>query len=253
MNVVIPMVGLGQRFKKSGYEIPKPLLPVDGRPMVARVVEDLPAADRVVVVVNHDHIAEFAIDEKVREHIPTATIVVAPGLTDGQASSVQLGLAECKTDAPVLVAACDNTHLFNQNSFETLTADPVIDGLIWTYRGEPRVLENPNWYGWVEADAQGIVSKVSVKSPVSTQPLGDHVVSGCFWFRSANVLNEGIEELKRLDRRVNGELYLDSVPEILIAMNRQIRVFEVEKYIGWGTPHDYEDYHLWSRYVRERC
>lgn len=251
MNILIPMVGLGQRFRNAGYETPKPLLDVDGLPMVARVVHDLPRADRLVAVINQEHIEHDAIDEKLKQHLPNIEFVVAPTLTDGQASSVQLGLSAFTADSTVLIVACDNSHLFDEEKFTQLINNPEIDGLIWTYRGEPRVYENPNWYGWVEVEDGDRVKSVSVKKPISSTLLNDHVVSGSFWFRSTRVLNEAIEELKRQDRRVNGELYLDSVPEILIERGQRIQVFEVDKYIGWGTPHDYEDYHRWSKYVRQ--
>jgi NDP-sugar pyrophosphorylase family protein len=45
INIVIPMAGRGSRFSKAGYELPKPLLPVQGRPMIEVVIENLRALD----------------------------------------------------------------------------------------------------------------------------------------------------------------------------------------------------------------
>jgi hypothetical protein len=149
------------------------------------------------------------------------------------------------------VAACDNTHLFDAPRWKALTSDPSIDCLIWTYRNDPRVLARPQAYGWVRAEATGHVLRVSVKQPLSLAPLGDHVVSGCFWFRTARLMLTAIDELVARGERVNGELYLDSVPNILLDEHRDVRVFEVDKYIGWGTPEDLEDYLRWQRHFRE--
>jgi len=44
------------------------------------------------------------------------------------------------------------------------------------------------------------------------------------------------------DLRVKGEFYMDTVPNLLVAEGLDVRVFEVEKYIGWGTPRDLEDF-----------
>lgn len=245
------MAGAGQRFKDVGYKLPKPLLEVDGVPMIVRVVKDLPPASRLVFVVNRDHVVENQIDTALTNHFPGARIVVAPGLTQGQACSVQLGIPELDPNEDVLVAACDNTHVFNQEAFERLTSAPDVDAVIWTYRREPRVLVNPHWYGWVGVDDENLVTQVSVKRPISDKLLNDHVVSGTFWFRSANLLNTSIDELIRSNIRVNNEFYLDSVPPLLVAQGKGVRAFEVDKYIGWGTPDDYKDYHLWSNYVRK--
>jgi hypothetical protein len=78
------------------------------------------------------------------------------------------------------------------------------------------------------------------------------VVSGTFWFRTAGLMQRGIEQLIAENIRVNNEFYLDSVPDLLVQHGRDVRVFEVEKYIGWGTPADYVDYHRWSNYVQRR-
>ncbi len=107
-------------------------------------------------------------------------------------------------------------------------------------------------YGWVRAGADGRVQAVSVKVPFSEAPLADHVISGCFWFRTAALMTEGIDELIRSNRRVNHEFYMDSVPERLLARGHGVGVFEVDKYIGWGTPDDLEDYQRWERYFAHR-
>ena len=44
LNIVIPMAGLGSRFRDAGYSVPKPLIEVLGRPMYAWAAESLPLA-----------------------------------------------------------------------------------------------------------------------------------------------------------------------------------------------------------------
>jgi NDP-sugar pyrophosphorylase family protein len=241
MQIVIPMAGLGQRFRDAGYLLPKPLIPVGGVPMIVRVVRDLPPAKRIVFVVHPEHVREHRIDALLRSEFPQAVVVVAPGLTAGQACSVRLALDELD-DGDVCVAACDNTHIYHRGKLQQLICDQTLEGLIWTYRGEPRVLKNPHWYGWVAADERGLVERVSVKQPISERMLNDHVVSGTFWFRSARRLAQAIDALVDSNQRVNGEFYLDAVPNVLMRQGHQVGVFEVESYIGWGTPADLEAY-----------
>jgi NDP-sugar pyrophosphorylase family protein len=248
MQLVVPMAGAGRRFAEAGYHLPKPLIPVLGVPMVVRAVGNLPAASRRVFVCHADHVRDFAIDRTLPRYFPGCRVVVAPSLTEGQACSVRLAGQHLHHDRGVLVAACDNTHLFDEERFEALTADKSVDCLIWTYRHEPRVLVKPQAYGWVRADQRGEVSEVSVKHAVSANPIDDHVVSGCFWFRSAELLLESIDRLVAANSRVNNEFYLDSVPNLLIAQGRRVLAFEVDKYIGWGTPEDLQDYLRWRRH-----
>ena len=41
MNILIPMAGAGSRFKENGYKLPKPLIDVNGKPMIQHVVENI--------------------------------------------------------------------------------------------------------------------------------------------------------------------------------------------------------------------
>ncbi|MBK7406417.1 MAG: hypothetical protein IPJ41_17900 [Phycisphaerales bacterium] len=215
--------------------------------MVVRAVRDLPGADRCVFVVQREHVDCFQIDEVLARYLPTARVVVAPGLTEGQACSVALAEGELDPEGQVIVGACDNTHVYSRDRLAGLMGRTDLDCLVWTYRGEPRVAANPRQYGWVRS-RQAVVEAVSCKAPISDNPLGDHVVSGFFWFRTAGMMLDGIAALVRDNQRVNNEFYMDSVPNVLLREGRRVEVFEVEKYIGWGTPADVRDYQLWEEY-----
>jgi NDP-sugar pyrophosphorylase family protein len=250
MQLVIPMAGLGKRFSDAGYTLPKPLVPIDGVPMVVRAVRELPPASRIVFVCHPDHVAKYGIDRELKRVFPCCHVVVTPGLTAGQACSVRLAVDELDPDEPVLVGACDNSHLYSDDAWCHLISDPAVEAVIWTYRRDPRVLVKPTAHGWVDADPTGLVRRVSVKVPLSPAILADHAVSGTFWFRTARLMARGIDDLVASGQRVNNEFYLDSVPNILIATNHETRVFEVDRYIGWGTPEDLEDFQRWERYFQ---
>jgi hypothetical protein len=126
-------------------------------------------------------------------------------------------------------------------------ADDEIECLIWTYRGDTRVLANPAHHGWVEVAERRVV-RVSCKVPISANPIGDHAISGCFSFRSAGRMIDYIDRMVAQNVRVRGEFYLDTLPNLLVADGRRADVFEVDKYIGWGTPADLDDFQAWERY-----
>jgi NDP-sugar pyrophosphorylase family protein len=249
MQLIIPMAGLGQRFVEAGYRTPKPLIQVSGLPMVVRVVHDLPPADRIVFVVHPEHAARYDLEASLRQYFPSCHVVVTPGLTAGQACTVRLAESVVDLDDDVLVAACDATHVYDAERFDALRSDNSIASIVWTYSGEPRVLGKPTAYGWVRtsADCDDVV-EISCKRPISDNVLADSVISGFFWFRSAQQMFSAIDRLVATNRRINNEFYLDVVPNLLIEDGKRVVRFEVEKYIGWGTPQDLEDYQRWQRY-----
>jgi NDP-sugar pyrophosphorylase family protein len=253
MQLVVPMAGLGRRFSDAGFQLPKPLIPVNGVPMVVRAVWELPSADRQIFVVHAEHIKQFQIDEVLRQFFPACHVVVTPVVTDGQACTVQLAHRELDPDDSVLVAACDNSHLYDHDKFERLTASEQFDCLIWTYRRDNRVLFRPEAHGWVRTHEKSLeVESVSCKQPLSSTPRDDHAVSGCFWFRNSNQMLDAIDDQISAGERVGREFYLDVTPNVLLRQGSRVGVFEVEKYIGWGTPEDLEDYERWGRYFARR-
>lgn len=248
MQLIVPMAGLGQRFADAGYTTPKPLIPINGVPMVVRAVQDLPRADHLVFVVHPRHVEEYSVDSALREHFPGCSIVVTPGLTEGQACTVRLGCDEIDLDDDVLVCACDNTHVYDPAKFDRLRESGA-EAMIWTYREDARVLRSPKSFGWVRTRQDQVeVVDVSCKQPISDTPIKDHVVSGTFWFSSGKLMRDAIDQLVVANRRVRNEFYMDVVPNLLLEASRLVLAFEVEKYIGWGTPDEFEDFLRWQRY-----
>ena len=59
MNILVPMAGAGSRFKEVGYRLPKPLIDVNGKPMVQRVVENLNINGKYIFVVRKEHCEKY--------------------------------------------------------------------------------------------------------------------------------------------------------------------------------------------------
>ncbi len=246
LQIIIPMAGEGQRFRDQGFKVPKPLLPINGVPMVIQTVIDLPKAARHIFMIKSDHIEKYSIDKEILKYFPDASIIRVAALTDGQASTVRLAAKYLDPDSPVLVAACDSTHMYNQSMHDKLMDDGA-DCLIWSFRNDSRVLVNPSAYGWIK-HIEKIVTEISCKTTISDKIINDFVLSGFFTFRSADLMIKYIDRMIENDARINGEFYMDIVPNFMIDDVLDVRVFEVEKYIGWGTPEDYNEYLRWEKY-----
>ena len=87
---LLPMVGLGSRFASAGYAMPKALIPIDGKPMVVRAIESMPAADEWVFVCRQEHLSDYGLGEILREAVPDCTIIPVHGNTAGQLSTCLL-------------------------------------------------------------------------------------------------------------------------------------------------------------------
>lgn len=240
---LIPMAGAGQRFVDAGYTLPKPLVPVDGVPMIVRAASSLPEAEHWIFVCRIEHVRDAAIDRELKRHFSPATILTVDRLTEGQACTCLLAAGEFRPDDQLTIGACDSGMTYARGALGELWRDGA-EAVIWTFRGNQAVLQNPAMYGWVGVTPDGRVTRVSCKVPISDHPLDDHAVVGAFSFRRAEDFVRTAERTIALNRRVNGEFYLDTVLDQAVVEGLDVRVLAVDHYMCWGTPQDLE---AWSK------
>ena len=244
--ILLPMAGMGQRFIDAGYSLPKPLVPASGRPMVIQAMRDLPSAPIQKFVLRKDLPGVEAIERKLRATFVGAQFLILDDLTEGQAITCQLGAEGLDPAAPVTIGACDNGMLYDVEALgRALDDDAGGDVLVWTVRGHADGQRRPKMFGWVEADSAGSVTGVRVKQEPD-DPIRDPMITGTFTFRRLSDFNRAADALIARDGRVNGEFYVDSLVEDCIALGLDVQIFEVDQYIGWGTPVDLQTFEYWQ-------
>jgi NDP-sugar pyrophosphorylase family protein len=246
MNVVIPMAGAGSRFSKEGYDAPKPLIKVDDTHMVIRAVEDLPKGDNYSFILRKEHTKETNLESILRNRFKNTNVIPIDYLTEGQACTVLLAKDHIHNNSSLLIGACDNGMTFNANKFNESIRSA--DALIFTFRNNPIVKRNPQMYGWVKVDKNNKAINVSVKVPISDNPIKDHAVVGSFWFKRGSDFVSCTEEMIKSNDRINNEFYVDNSMNYLIKKGLNVYVFEIDKYICWGTPNELKTYEYWQRF-----
>ncbi len=244
-SLILPMVGLGSRFKTEGYETPKPLLRVSGKPMAVQALLDLPKTDiqKFVFRKNMDSLSILKKELKINTTNPEFSIL--DFMTDGQASSCVEAANGLAIDEPVTIAACDNGMIYNSELFLSLMNLSDIDVIVWAARGYPGAIRNPEMYGWINADEFGLVKNISVKEPLS-DPKNDPVVVGTFTFKKMSNFLRSVEKMKERSGKVNGEYYVDTAINDAISLGLRCVVFEIDYYICWGTPNDLKTFEYWQ-------
>lgn len=248
---LIPLAGQGSRFVKEGYKDPKPLIEVGGKPMIIQAADSLPKANRNIFVCLGSHLSSFPLAERIEENYPGSKIIGIDQVTEGQACTCEIGLEGEDPEAALLIAACDNGMLWDEKSYSELIGDDAVDAIIWSFRNHPSSERNPQMYGWIKADDKQDVQGVSVKVPISDTPRNDHAIVGTFYFRKAGHFLESLRRMYEKDIRVNGEFYVDSCVNELVEMGLRVKVFEIDHYVGWGTPDDYESYKYWQSFFHK--
>ena len=81
MQIIIPMSGFGERFRRVGYEVPKPLIEIEGKPIIAHVIDLFPGESNFVFICNEDHLQNknYEMEDILKKYCPTGRIVgIAP-------------------------------------------------------------------------------------------------------------------------------------------------------------------------------
>ena len=251
-SIVIPMAGLGQRFRREGYKTTKPLIPVAGMPMVQKAANDLPRAKQHSFVLRQDMVGYETISKEIKRHFDCVTLKVISGITEGQACTAQIGLEALKkvyssngVEQPITFGTCDNGVIFDQDAFTALVKEKDVDVIVWGARGHANAVRHPEMFGWIDAGDDGTIKAVSVKTPLA-DPENDPIVIGTFTFTSVKAFERSINRLLERDGRINGEFYLDSCVNDALKLGLNCHLFEVDHFLSWGTPNDLKTFEYWQ-------
>ncbi len=241
-NLQMPMAGLGSRFKEL-YSKPKPFLRIDDQYMFRCALDSLPRAKQV----------SFVTLESVSELLTLAPNEKATFLAEtppGQAFSVKAGLANISSTGDLIISACDHSVVINPEVWREFRVNPDCEAAIFTVRGFPGTNRKPNAYAYV-VNTEGeekfpLVKKVSVKVPISETPNNDPLLVGTFWFKNKSILVEYLNKLIENRETVNGEIYLDSIFNLMIADSLKVRNFNLDGYVNWGDPDSLAEALYWK-------
>lgn len=244
-SILLPMAGLGSRFAKAGYKTPKPLIEVSGKPMAVQALNDLPAAEQNVFVLRQDLSGLEHLKTALATEADHISFVILNQITDGQASSCMAAMSGIALEKPLTIAACDNGMIYKLEVFEELMIDNTVDVIVWGARGYPGAVRSPQMYGWIDADENGGIRKVSVKIPLQ-DPKNDPIIVGAFTFKRAKDFVRATERMKQRKKKVNGEYYVDTAINDAIELGLKCKLFEIDYYLCWGTPDDLRTFEYWQ-------
>ena len=131
MQLIIPMSGVGQRFRDSGYKVPKPFIKISGKPILQHVVDMFPGIEEVLFIVNKEHFEdkELNIQSKLTRICPNAKIVVIDAHKLGPAWAILQASEYISLNSPVVVNYCDFACNWDFSAFRR-GLESGIDGLI---------------------------------------------------------------------------------------------------------------------------
>jgi len=231
MNVLIPMAGAGSRFQEAGYTFPKPLIEVDGKPMIQLVVENLNIDARHIFVVQSEHYMKYNLNHLLPLISPGCEIVQVDGITEGAACTTLLAKEFIDNDEPLVFANSDQFLEWDSNEFMySMVADEVDAGML-TFTAT-----HPKW-SFAKLDKEGFVSEVAEKKPIS-----DIATAGIYYWKKGSEYVKYAENMIEKNIRFNNEFYVCPVFNEAIKDGKKVKTFHFDGMWGIGTPEDLKRY-----------
>lgn len=227
MNVLIPMAGAGSRFEEAGYTFPKPLIEVDNKPMIQVVTENLNIEANYIFIVQKKHYEKYNLYTVLNLIKPDCTIIQTDGVTEGAACTTLLARKYIDNDDPLVIANSDQFVEWNSNNVFYAFSTEGIDGGILTFKST-----HPKW-SYAKLDDNNFVSKVAEKQPIS-----DNATVGIYYWSKGRDYVSCADEMIEKNIRTNGEFYVCPVFNQLIERGGKIRIKNIDKMWGLGTPED---------------
>ena len=231
MNILIPMAGAGSRFQQAGYTFPKPLIEVNNKPMIQVVVENLNIDANYIYVVQKSHREKFNLDTMLNLITPGCKIIEVDGMTEGAACTALLAKEYINNNEPLFFANSDQFIEWDSNEFMYKMQESNCDGGIVTFKST-----HPKW-SFVKINESSLVTEVAEKNPIS-----DNATVGLYYWKHGSNFVKYAEQMISKDIRVNNEFYVCPVFNQAIKDQKKIKIFEVKKMWGLGTPEDLKFY-----------
>ena len=232
----MPMGGLGSRFVDAGYDTPKALIPVDGKPMFMRSLDsygDVEDANHIFVI-RREHEDTYQLSDQIHEQLPDAKIVVMDHNTRGAAETALLASDYIDDTLPIIVADCD-IYFESRDYFQKVvnvieTGQP--DGVLLTFNSQdPR-------YGYVETDGTSNAIRTAEKNVIS-----NHAILGGYFFVSGQTFKETAQEFlaNELPEGLK-EYFISHLFNVLMEAGKRVEIAELDNMYIFGTPDELNAY-----------
>ncbi len=224
MKIIIPMAGRGSRLRPHTLTVPKPLIPVAGKPIVQRLVEDLAAS-------YGDKVEEIAfIIGDFGAQVEKDLIAIAEGLgakgtiyyqREPLGTAHAILCAEKSLSGNVIVAFADT--LFRAD----FKIDTTQDGIIWVQE-----VEDPSAYGVVKLNEAGTITDF-IEKPYT--PVSNLAIVGIYYFRDADYLRSEMQYLIDNHIKEKGEYQLTNALENMKLKGTQFKTGKIAEWLDCGN------------------
>jgi len=229
-NILVPMAGLGSRFQKEGFTVPKQLINIHDKHLIDISLACLKIDDcNLIFIIRDEHVYNFRMDEILKKKFgDNCQVIVLDHLTRGSVESCLHAEQFINNNDPLIIHTLDIEFEPQYDPYDMLKWDA--DGMILTFKS------NSTNYSYAK-DVGGRVTETAEKKAIS----GDACV-GIYGFRNGATFVKYAKKMIARDIRTNNEFYIAPLYNLLIQDGLKIVSYPVQKMHVFGTPEEYRFY-----------
>lgn len=232
IHLIMPMGGGGTRFGNKGFNVPKPLIELQGKPFffwaVQSIVKYMEVED-IIFVVLQEHVDKFDIDKRIREYYPEGKIHVIPQMLNGAVLTCQAGVEEVNDSLPIVFNDCDHAFVCEKFYDYCKKAEfDSVDGALMTFESDSPA------FSYVIFDENHNVTGTIEKEVASNE-----AICGAYYFRDKYVFEKAVKQY--LVTCNYKEFFVSGVYNEMGKLENKITTFRVNEHISFGTPDEYDE------------
>lgn len=237
IQILMPMGGLGQRFRDEGYDKPKPLIEVDGTAMFLKALgsfDAYPGEKRHLFVVRQDAEDNYGLATDIKKLQPDAQISMLQKDTRGAVETSLLARGYIEQDLPLVIMDCDFSFASAEyfKKVAELAEHGAYDGVLLSF--------DSDWdrYSYARTNKAGEVVETAEKKVISHNAL-----AGAYCFGSGKLFIEAADKLmlQPLGEEIK-EYYISLLYNLLLAAGKKIALARVDRFNSFGTPQELKHY-----------
>ena len=233
---IMPMAGIGKRFKNSKFKLPKPLIKINNKPMFIEASKSMLLAEKNIFICNYKLEKKYKISEILKKkYLNKFKLITVKKATKGQANTCLIANKFLNEQNKIFIHSCDSLIKYNKSKLKLLISNS--DAVILTTKPNKIHLSNIKSYGWV-CIRNNKIKNISCKEKASINPKNDRVIVGSFAFKNKNVFSRMLKNLIKNKSKINNEYYIDMAFSLALNKNFKISNLSVKSYYSWGTPQE---------------
>jgi NDP-sugar pyrophosphorylase family protein len=229
LKIIIPLAGTSELFEKAGFFYPKPLIEINGTPMIQLVIERINAIKiphQLIFILREEDVLKFHLDNTLKLLSPNCDIIKLKNDTKGALCSILMAVDKIDPNDSLLI----------------LNGDQIIDsdfGQIINYFNENQTQVgivtfksiHPRWsFAKIENNQ---VLQTAEKNPIS-----ENAIAGYYYFKNADDFFNCAFECILKDVQLDGKFYISPVINEYILKNKKVLNYSIEtnKYHSFYSP-----------------